>query len=146
MPSFTTCILRLRLSWPQCSAHMRCSSRMHRTTRWRYCGEGSGGEGTRNTDPPSSSPSRDVVASNLVSHSEVCRFRVSKRTELADITMTMHAMHDQGTEDRFPGNVDISLFATYTRQAVGHNGFPIHRIRGAVSPCYCGRGFKFYTG
>jgi hypothetical protein len=145
VPSFTTCILRLRLSWPQCSAHMRCSSRMHRKTRWRCCGEGWRGEGTRNTDPPSS-PSRDVVASNLVSHSGVCIFRVSKRTELADITMTLHAMHDQGIEDRFPGNVDISLFATYTRPAVRHNGFPIRRIRGAVSPCYSGRGFKLCAG
>jgi len=107
---------------------------------------GRGGEGTRNTDPPSSSPSRDVVASNLVSHSEVCRFRVSKRPELAGTTMTMHAMHDQGIESRFPGNADISLFATYTRPGEGHNGFPIHRIHGSVSSCYSGRRFKLYKG
>jgi hypothetical protein len=44
------------------AVHMRCSSRMHRTTRCWYCDEGKGREETRNTDPPSSSPSRDVVA------------------------------------------------------------------------------------
>ena len=86
------------------------------------------------------------VASNLVSHSGVWIFRVSKRPELADITMTLRAMHEQGIEDRFPGNADISLFATYTRPAMGHNGFPIHRICGAVSPGYSARGFKLYTG
>jgi hypothetical protein len=107
---------------------------------------GRGGKGTRNTDPPSSSPSRDVVASNLVSHSGVDRFLFSKRPGLADIKMTLHAMHDQGIEDRFPGNAEISLFATYSGPDLGHNGFPIHRIRGAVSPCYSGRGFKVSAG
>jgi hypothetical protein len=96
-------------------------------TAWR------GAEGKRNTDPPSSSPSREVVASKLVSHSEAWRFRVSKRPELADIALTLYPMHDQGIGDRFPGNGDISLFAMYTKPAVWHNGFPIHCIRGAVS-------------
>jgi hypothetical protein len=55
-------------------------------------------------------------------------------------------MHDKGIEDRFTGNADISVFATYSRLAMGHNWFPIRRIHGAVSPGYSGRGFKPYTG
>lgn len=110
------------------------------------CSAGAGGEGR---EVLTHLPLRQVamsVANNLVSHSGVGKFRVSKRPELADITMTLHSMHDQGIEDRFPGNADISLFATYTRPDMGHNGFPIHRICGPVSPGYSGRGFNLYTG